>query len=127
MAFRSPLLPSFVIAGTTGLLLAVTGCSRSEDPSDSSASETLRQVSEIVAVVGKVPVREVDPDQPILDLSDKLGESELLDIFIEIEDRFGIEIEEDAIERATGGRFDDIKGRLTPRQLGKICEEAARE
>ncbi len=86
-----------------------------------------RQVVEAVAeVIGGAP-GSIALDQPILDPGKGVEEFELLDILLGIEDRFDIEISEDAIERATGGRFDDVQKQLTPRQLFGIVSEALGE
>lgn len=83
-----------------------------------------RLVVEAVAeVLGTAP-ETIAMDQPIIDPAKGIEEFELLDILLGIEDRFDIEISEDAIERATGGRFDDVQKQLTPRQLVSILSEA---
>lgn len=92
---------------------------------DPSASDPRMQlvVEAVAEVLGTAP-SSVALDEPILNPEKGIEEFELLDILLGLEDRFDVEISEDAIEQVTGGRFDDVQKQLTPRQLLRIAVKA---
>ncbi len=83
-----------------------------------------REVIEAVASRLGRKTGDVALDEPILDERKGVGEFELIEILLELEDRFDTEIDEDLLESVTGGRFDDIQKELTPRQLFQVVATA---
>lgn len=90
----------------------------------SSAQE--QEVIDAVATHLGRNTSDVALDEPILDERKGVGEFELIEILLELEDRFDTEIDEDLLEMVTGGRFDDIQKELTPRQLLQVVAAAKR-
>lgn len=80
-------------------------------------------IEAVAEVLGTAP-SSVALDEPIIQPEKGIEEFELLDILLGLEDRFDVEINEDAIEQVTGGRFDDVQNQLTPRQLLGIVAKA---
>lgn len=96
----------------------------SSNDSSSASDPRMQLVIEAVAeVLGTAP-SSVALDEPIIQPEKGIEEFELLDILLGLEDRFDVEINEDAIEQVTGGRFDDVQKQLTPRQLLGIVAKA---
>jgi acyl carrier protein len=89
------------------------------------ADERREVLEGIATILGNSP-DSVALDEPILNPGKEIEEFDLLEILIELEDRFDVEIEEEVIERSTGGRFNEVQKRLTPRQLFAIVAEATR-
>lgn len=89
---------------------------------------SLREREVIEAVASRLGRKtgDVALDDPILDERKGVGEFELIEILLELEDRFDTEIDEDLLESVTGGRFDDIQKELTPRQLFQVVAAAKR-
>ena len=94
-------------------------------PSALGSAEQVQVVEAVATILGDAP-ESIDLDRPILNAGREIEEFDLLEIMIELEDRFDVEIDEGSIERASGGRFDQIQKTLTPRQLFGIVAEATR-
>lgn len=100
-----------------------SGATSSNDSSSASDPRMQLVIEAVAEVLGTAP-SSVALDEPIIQPEKGIEEFELLDILLGLEDRFDVEINEDAIEQVTGGRFDDVQKQLTPRQLLGIVAKA---
>ena len=101
-----------------------------EEIEDSPKQQSMFGSAEERKVMGAVSAilgESIELNQPILNPGKDIEEFELLEILIELEDRFDVEIDEEAIERASGSRFNEVQKRLTPRLLIDIVAEASRD
>ncbi len=109
--------------------VAVWGCASNRDPDKDKSNQAVPHVSEnavraAIAAVLKVDSSTIQMDKPFSDPSLKADELDLVEIVMELEERFGVEISDAALERSAGGKLGKDLLRLTPKQLVSAIQEA---
>ena len=121
-----PASPASVVTQSASTPASSSGLPSQKADSPLGDAQQQQVIQAVAKVLGNTP-ESVALDQPIINPGRGVEEFELLDILLELEDRFDVEISEEVIERATGDRFDDVQKQLTPRQLFDFVAEAVKE
>jgi acyl carrier protein len=82
-----------------------------------------RVVREVIADLLKVDAAVIPMDRPMSDPPLKADDLDLVEIVMEVEERLGIEIADDALERQ-GGRLEKGLVWITPNQLVSVARKA---
>jgi acyl carrier protein len=124
LGIQMPRIRGFAVC----LLLGVGGCSSSSDVAKPSTNPTSQDATEktvraVLADIVKVNAAVIDMNQPISKPPLKANELDLVEIVMELEERFDIAISDSALDRFME-RKEGVPIRITPAQLVMIVKEA---
>lgn len=121
------------------LAISVTGCAPTSEPpkkdssvnADPKASRAEDDAEQLVRLVIsenlKVAQGEIPMDKPISAPPLNADELDLVELVMELEDRKGIVISDDALDRFTGTKFGKGPVQITPNQLVLLVREAPKQ
>ena len=109
------------------LVVVAQGCTSKAEPVNELGNAAAPDAAEKVvrAVISdllKVDSSAIPMDKPLSDL--KADELDLVEIVMELEERYGVEISDAAVERYSGEKLGKGPVRITPNQLVSIVREA---
>lgn len=109
------------------VLVVIAGCDTSprqeaRNLGDADAAE--KTVRAVIAAQFKADAASIPMDKPISEPPLRADDLDLVEIVMELEERHGVEISDDAVERFAGGKLGKVPTRITPNQLAEILRQA---
>jgi acyl carrier protein len=108
---------------------AVCGCTSNTEPGKGKSKQALpdnpeKVVRDVISAQMNVDSSAIQMDKPISDPPINADDLDLVEILMELEDRLGVEISDDAVERYAREKPGKGTARITPNQLMSIIQES---
>lgn len=112
------------IGGHLLLMLALMMASCSKSPSSPSGDPDLDAVCEITSKIMQTPKSELTVDVPVASLKPPLDDLDIVEIVLQLEDRYKISISDADLMTAAGGEKSNLQAKLTLQALAKLVKQA---
>ena len=106
------------------ICIAIIGCAAERAPAPTARDSTEKAVVAVISEFFKVDASAIVMDRSISDPPLNADDLDVVEIVMDLEERLGIEISDEAVERVGGGKLGGGPIRITPNQLVSLARQA---